>query len=104
MCIRDRAYIDSLYRELPEVMITGERPVVKAEQGKLVYDVPRLVSSLPVDNAYDAVKNLPGAVSYTHLDVYKRQVVVLMSVSVGFTFAFAQQNRVKSEFEIRMGG
>lgn len=27
------AYIDSLFRELPEVMITGERPVVKAEQG-----------------------------------------------------------------------
>jgi len=31
-------------------------------------------------------------------------LVSLMSVSVGFTFAFAQQNRVKSEFEIRMGG
>ena len=44
-------------------MITGERPVVKAEQGKLVYDVPRLVSNLPVDNAYDAVKNLPGVVA-----------------------------------------
>ena len=61
--VKNVAYIDSLYRELPEVMITGERPVVKAEQGKLVYDVPRLVSSLPVDNAYDAVKNLPGVVS-----------------------------------------
>lgn len=61
--VKNVAYIDSLYRELPEVMITGERPVVKAEQGKLVYDVPRLVGSLPVDNAYDAVKNLPGVVS-----------------------------------------
>ena len=38
--VKNVAYIDSLYRELPEVMITGERPVVKAEQGKLVYDVP----------------------------------------------------------------
>lgn len=37
-------------------MITGERPIVKAEQGKLVYDLPRLVGNLPVDNAYDAVK------------------------------------------------
>ena len=61
--VKNVAYIDSLFRELPEVMITGERPVVKAEQGKLVYDVPRLVSNLPVDNAYDAVKNLPGVVA-----------------------------------------
>ena len=45
------------------VLAEIERPVVKAEQGKLVYDVPRLVGSLPVDNAYDAVKNLPGVVS-----------------------------------------
>ena len=28
--VKNVAYIDSLYRELPEVMITGERPVVKA--------------------------------------------------------------------------
>lgn len=56
------AYMDSLFKELPEVMITGERPIVKAEQGKLVYDLPRLVSDLPVDNAYDAVKNLPGVI------------------------------------------
>ena len=41
-------------------MITGERPVVKASQGKLVYDLPRLIHDLPVDNAYDAVKELPG--------------------------------------------
>ena len=61
--VKNVAYIDSLFRELPEVMITGERPVVKVEQGKLVYDVPRLVSNLPVDNAYDAVKNLPGVVA-----------------------------------------
>lgn len=54
------AYIDSVYHELPEVMITGERPVVKAVQGKLVYDLPRLINDLPVDNAYDAIKELLG--------------------------------------------
>ena len=58
--VKNIAYIDSIFKELPEVMITGERPIVKAEQGKLVYDLPRLVGNLPVDNAYDAVKNLPG--------------------------------------------
>ena len=30
--VKNVAYIDSLYRELPEVMITGERPVVKARK------------------------------------------------------------------------
>ena len=54
------AHLDSIYQSLPEVMITGQRPIVKAEQGKLVYDLPRLIGNLPVDNAYDAVKELPG--------------------------------------------
>lgn len=52
--------LDSLYQSLPEVMITGERPIVKAQPGKLVYDLPRLIASQPVDNAYDAMKELPG--------------------------------------------
>lgn len=61
--VKNVGYIDSLYQELPEVMITGERPLVKADHGKLVYDVPRLVGNLPVDNAFDAVKNLPGVIA-----------------------------------------
>ena len=52
--------LDSLYQSLPEVMITGQRPIVKAEQGKLVYDLPRLIGNLPVDNAYDAVEGIAG--------------------------------------------
>lgn len=54
--------LDSILLELPEVMIRGEHPIVKATQGKLVYDFPRLVANLPVDNAYDALKELPGLV------------------------------------------
>lgn len=53
-------YLDSIYHELPEVMISGERPMVKATEGKLVYDLPRLIENRPVDNAYDAIKELPG--------------------------------------------
>ncbi len=52
--------MDSILHELPEVMVKGERPIVKAVQGKLVYDLSRLVSNLPVDNAFDAIKELPG--------------------------------------------
>ncbi|MGN0082610.1 MAG: signal protein, partial [Bacteroides fragilis] len=40
--------LDSLYRSLPEVMVVGERPVVKAMQGKLVYDLPRLIQNFAV--------------------------------------------------------
>lgn len=58
--ITQNRQLDSLYQTLPEVMIIGERPIVKAQPGKLVYDLPRLIQSLPVDNAYDAVKELPG--------------------------------------------
>ena len=35
-------YMDSLFQQLPEVLVKGERPVVKAERGKLIYDLPRM--------------------------------------------------------------
>ncbi len=54
------ARLDSLFQTIPEVMIMGERPVVKAESGKLVYNLPQLLSQSPADNAYEAVKQLPG--------------------------------------------
>ena len=55
-------YMDSLFQQLPEVLVKGERPVVKAEKGKLVYDLPRLLEKLPVNNAYEAIRELPGIV------------------------------------------
>ena len=76
--VRNMAYIDSLFQELPEVMITGERPIIKAEQGKLVYDVLRLVNNLPVDNAYDAVKNLPGVISLNDVLTLGGQAVTVV--------------------------
>ena len=56
----DSLWADSLVQTLPEVMVTGERPVVKAMAGKLEYDLPRLIEGKPVDNIYDALKELPG--------------------------------------------
>lgn len=76
-------YLDSIFRELPEVMITGERPVVKATQGKLVYDVPRLISNLPVDNAYDAIKQLPGVMEMNDaLQLSGQSVTVILNGKV----------------------
>jgi hypothetical protein len=74
---------DSLYRSLPEVMITGERPIVKATQGKLIYDLPRLICDLPVDNAYDAIKELPGVVAQDDgLTLAGRSVTVILDGKV----------------------
>ncbi len=54
------ARLDSLYYSLDEVMVVGEQPIVKMQPGKLVYDLPRMIKDRPVDNVYDAVKELPG--------------------------------------------
>ncbi len=47
---------------LDEVVIEGERPPLKVEQGKLIYHVPSLLKNKPVTNAYDALKEIPGVV------------------------------------------
>ena len=54
--------LDSLYYSLPEAMVTGDKPIVKADKGKLIYDLPHIIKDLPVDNAYDAIKELPGVI------------------------------------------
>lgn len=42
------------------VVVKGERPVVKVEQGRLSYDLGRLVEGQAVNNAYEALTRLPG--------------------------------------------
>ena len=77
------AYVDSLFGQLPEVMVKGERPVVKAQQGKLVYDMPRLLEQLPVSNAYDALKELPGVIEQEgDLSLGGREVSVIINGKV----------------------
>ena len=52
--------IIGLYENLPEIMVVGERPIVKLEDGKLSYNIPILLERIPADNAFDALKNIPG--------------------------------------------
>ncbi len=47
---------------LDEVIVEGERPSLKVDQGKLIYHVPSLLKNKPVTNAYDALKEIPGIV------------------------------------------
>ena len=42
------------------VVVKGERPVVKVEQGRLNYDLGQLTEGQAVNNAYEALTRLPG--------------------------------------------
>lgn len=59
---RDTILIELIEKEniLDEVVIKGERPVVRLIDGKLTYDVPFLVSGKVVNSAYEAILQLPG--------------------------------------------
>ena len=79
----DSLRLDSLVRTLPEVMVSGERPVVKVRGGALVYDVNRLAGSTTTDNAYDALKALPGVVETDgQLTIGGQAVTVIMDGQV----------------------
>lgn len=45
---------------IQQAIVTGEKPVVKVEKSKFIYDLPRMLEKTAVDNAYDALKELPG--------------------------------------------
>lgn len=47
---------------LNEVVIRGERPHVKVEKGKLIYDVNLLTERTSVSNAYESLLRIPGIV------------------------------------------
>ena len=49
-----------LYKNLPEVVVKAEKPIVKLVQGKMVYNMQNLLEKLPADNAYEALTRIPG--------------------------------------------
>nr|MCR5394961.1 signal protein [Bacteroidales bacterium] len=55
----DSIQMDSIIHNLPDIMVTGEHPVVKVAKGKLVYDMNRLNENKGVDNVYEAIKGIP---------------------------------------------
>lgn len=52
--------MENMMHNLPEVMVKGSRPIVKAERGMLSYNMPLLLKQLPADNAYEALTRIPG--------------------------------------------
>ena len=56
----DSLTMETMLHNLPEVMVKGSRPIVKAERGMLSYNMPLLLKQLPADNAYEALTRIPG--------------------------------------------
>lgn len=57
---KDSLTMESMMHNLPEVMVKGSRPIVKAERGMLSYNMPLLLKQLPADNVYEALTRIPG--------------------------------------------
>ncbi len=45
---------------LGEVVISGERPLVRVIDGRITYDMPQLIQGKVVSNAYESLLQLPG--------------------------------------------
>ena len=100
----DSLRLDSLVRTLPEVMVSGERPVVKVRGAALVYDVNRLPGNAATDNAYDALKALPGVVETGgSLTLGGREVTVIMDGQVTNISQEQLMQLLKSVPKDRMG-
>ena len=56
----DSIDINKWYKNLPEVIVKAEKPIVKLVQGKMVYNMQNLLEKLPADNAYEALTRIPG--------------------------------------------
>ena len=62
---KDSLTMENIMHNLPEVMVKGSRPIVKAERGMLSYNMPLLLKQLPADNAYEALTHIPGVSNAT---------------------------------------
>ncbi len=56
----DSLDINQLYKNLPEVVVKAQKPIVKLVQGKMVYNMQNLLEKIPADNAYEALTRIPA--------------------------------------------
>lgn len=63
--------LETQEHELTEVLVTGERPLVQVIEGRMTYDMPRLLEGKVVSSVYDALLHLPG--------VYEQQEVLTLA-------------------------
>ena len=75
---KDSLTMESMMHNLPEVMVKGSRPIVKAERGMLSYNMPLLLKQLPADNAYEALTRIPGVSDATGCISFSGNEVMLI--------------------------
>ena len=56
----DTIVVNSKTLEVGEVIVKGERPLVKVESGGLVYDLEQISENKVVSNAYESLLQIPG--------------------------------------------
>lgn len=93
----DSLNVDLLLKNLPEVVIKGERPIAKMERGQLSYNMPLLLERIPADNAFEALGNIPG-VSVQNDDInFAGHPVTLIVDGKATTMSYSQvMDRLKS--------
>lgn len=64
-------------QSLAEVTITAERPLVRVEDGKMIYDMPQILQNKMANNAYEAILELPG--------VYEQEDAINLAGANGVT-------------------
>ena len=60
------------------IEVKGERLIVKAENGHLTYNMPRLLEIMPADNAYDALISIPGVSEMDGTVMFSGRAVTLI--------------------------
>ena len=75
---KDSLTMETMLHNLPEVMVKGSRPIVKAERGMLSYNMPLLLKQLPADNAYEALTRIPGVSDATGSILFSGNEVTLI--------------------------
>lgn len=62
-CSHSSILSDTITRQLNEVVVNGEKPQVKGQDGIMVVDLPTIVEDKPVANILEALSYLPGVVN-----------------------------------------
>ena len=52
--------LESIILELDQVVVEAYRPIVKVEEGKLIYDIKQIANGTTATNVYEAISKLPG--------------------------------------------
>ena len=64
-CSHSSILSDTITRQLNEVVVNGEKPQVKGQDGIMVVDLPTIVEDKPVANILEALSYLPRELSTT---------------------------------------